>query len=421
MIYRYEFPEQFTELEQTDFSRYSGNIVLWGAGKLGSIVAHVLKQKGIEARAFVDILPAKQGTEFCCLKIISPEEFLRSYSDAVLIITTIGRDDVSQWLTEHSFTNWYDAWPLLLEFDFGDYGEQNQMYMVRMIDYYFRIMVRSLNLKRKHFADRLRVMVTSQCSLRCKECCTFVPYVKHPRNDDWEQTVSDIKTFLDAAKSVQEVELLGGEPLLHPCLSKIVTALKNEPRIDQISVITNGTILPESALIEALKADSRTIFRISSYGNLSSRIDDIVPLLQHNGIRYEIIDYKTWYKNSEIKLLNETDAELRKKFNRCMEGCGMVSWRGRLFCCLTLPFLVEEGIFPEANDNFYDMRRKDLDHQQLIDEIRDYIDRSNTDQYVDACRYCTGKSTANFEQPVSVAEQAKGLLEMPVPQINEKQ
>ena len=264
-------------------------------------------------------------------------------------------------------------------------------------------------------------MVTSQCSLRCKECCTFVPYVKHPRNDDWEQTVSDIKTFLDAAKSVQEVELLGGEPLLHPCLSKIVTALKNEPRIDQISVITNGTILPESALIEALKADSRTIFRISSYGNLSSRIDDIVPLLQHNGIRYEIIDYKTWYKNSEIKLLNETDAELRKKFNRCMEGCGMVSWRGRLFCCLTLPFLVEEGIFPEANDNFYDMRRKDLDHQQLIDEIRDYIDRSNTDQYVDASRYCTGKSTANFEQPVSVAEQAKGLLEMPVPQINEKQ
>lgn len=412
MIYRYEFPDQFAGLERTDFSQYSGKLVLWGAGKIGGIVAHILKEKGIEALAFVDMLPAKQGSEFCGLKIISPEDFLRDYRDCVLVITTVGRDEVAAWLGERGFANWYDAWPLLLEFDFGDYSEQNQMYMARMISYYFRTVARSLGLKRQYLVNRLRVMVTSRCSLRCKECSAFVPYVTAPCDDEWDKVVLDIQKFLDAAEAIQEVELFGGEPLVHPDLSKIVGALKNEPRIAQISIITNGTILPEHRLVEAMKADPRIIFRISSYGSLSSKMEDIVPILLENGIRHEIIDYKTWYKNSEIKLLCETDDELRKKFNCCMEGSGMVSWKGRLYFCTMLPFLLDEGVFPAAVGNFYDMRNDGLEYKQSLKEIYRYVDRCNTDRYVDACRYCTGKSTTNFKQAVPVAEQVKGILKM---------
>lgn len=412
MMYRYDFPDQFEGLERTDFSQYSGNIVLWGAGKIGSITAYLMKQQGIKVLAIVDILPAKQGTKFCGLDVISPQELLQRYRNAEVVITTVGRNDVVEWLTEQKFTAWHDVWPLLLEFDFGDYSDQNQMYMSRMIGYYFRTVARALELKRKFLVNRLRVMVTSRCSLRCKECSVFVPYVQHPQDDSWEQIISDIKTFLDAVSALQEVELWGGEPLLHPNLPEIITALANEPRIHQISVITNGTILPDEKLIKSLKTDPRIIFRISCYGALSSKLKEAEGLMQENHIRCEIINYKTWYKNSEIKVLNETDEELRKKFNCCMEGNGIAVWRGKLCFCATLPFLLEAGAFPESDENYYDIRRTDLERTQMIAGIYQYAERANTDRYIDACRYCTGKTSTNFSQVMPVAEQTKILLKI---------
>lgn len=413
MIYKYELPEQFSGLEKTNFAQFSGNIVLWGAGKIGSIVAHIFKQKGIKALAFIDSSPLKQGTEFFGLKVISPDTFFQDYGNTELVITTVDRDNVIDELTAHNFKAYYDVWPLLLEFDFTDYDYQNQMYMTRMIDYYFRTIARSLNLKNPYLVNRLRVMVTSRCSLRCKECSTFVPYVQNPQDDDWEKIVEDIKFFLDAVGKLQEIELFGGEPLLHLHLDKIVGCLKEEKRIKQISIISNGTIFPSQSLIDALQNDPRTIFRMSSYGKLSTKIERIEKTLYDKGIRYEVIDYKTWYKNSEIKLLNETDAELRKKFECCMQGSGLVCWMGKVFFCVTLPFLIEQGALPKADDNFFDMRNNNFSRSHLIEELHRYAERSNTDNYVDACRFCTGKSSTNFEHAIPVAEQVNVLLKVP--------
>lgn len=415
MVYKYSELDMFDGLERTDFSQYSGNIVLWGAGKIGSVTAHVLKQKGIKALAFVDMSVSKQGTKFCGLDIISPEVFFRDYKNSALIISNVDRANVINQLTSNGFSNWFDAWPLLTEFDFADYSEQNQMYMARMIDYYFREVARELGLKSRFLVHRLRVMITSRCTLNCKECSVYIPYVENHRDDnDWEQMVSDIKVFLDAAKELQEIELFGGEPLLHPDLHKIVSALKSEPRIHQISVITNGTILPNEQLIKALADDKRTIYRMSSYGNkLSTKIGETELILKQNNIRYEIIDYKTWYKNAEVKNLNESEDVVKKKFICCMEGSGLVYWCGKIYFCVALPFLLEINAFPQSDNNFFDMRNSGLKYNELVNKLYQYIDRSNTDQYVDACRYCTGKSSINFKQSVPVAEQAKGHLKMP--------
>jgi phosphoglycerate dehydrogenase-like enzyme len=80
MIYRYARPEMLEGLEKTDFAAHSGNLVLWGAGKLGSVVAHKLQFLGIEFLAFVDIDPEKQGGTFCGHKIISPDELRLRHS-----------------------------------------------------------------------------------------------------------------------------------------------------------------------------------------------------------------------------------------------------------------------------------------------------------------------------------------------------
>lgn len=413
MIYKYDEIDMFDGLERPDFSKYSGNLVLWGAGKIGSITAHVLKQKGIKAIAFVDMSKSKQGTKFCGLDIISPEDFFANYKTSHLIITTVDRPGVLNQLNINGFSDWDDAWPLLEEFEFGDYDDQNQMYMVRMIDYYFREVARELGLKSRFLAHRIRVMVTSRCTLNCKECCAFVPYLKNHHDDDWEKIVADIKVVLNAVNEFQEVELYGGEPMLNSDLPKIVVALRREPKIGQISIISNGTVLPSDELIQAILQDKRVIFRVSSYGSLSTKLKEVENILKQNNIRHEIIDYKTWYKNSQIKKMDETEDEIKRKFVSCMEGCGLVYWSGKIYLCQTLPFLLEVNAFPHSDENCFEIRNSTLAHDELVEKLRDYIARSTTDNYIDACKYCTGKSTSNFKQAVLVAEQAKGQLKMP--------
>jgi hypothetical protein len=152
---------------------------------------------------------------------------------------------------------------------------------------------------------------------------------------------------------------------------------------------------------------------MSSYGKLSTKLSEAEDILRDNGIRCEVIDYKTWYKSSEIRPFNETGAALRKKFNCCMQGCGLLYWCGKLFYCATLPFLIEVNAFPKSSENYYDIRNETIDRVRLLDEICVYADRANTDRFIDACRYCSGKTSSNFEHSVPVAEQVKGIIKIP--------
>ena len=407
MTYRYSMPEMLEGLERPDFTQFSGNIVLWGAGKIGSVVAHVLKQKGITALAFVDINERKQDTVYCGLPIISPESFLKNYSNAHLIITTVGRDDVVEWLKTNHFSLYYDAWSLLLEFDFGDYSEQNQMYMVRMIDRYFRTILRCYKINPKYVAERLKSIITSKCSLRCKECIMAMPFLKSSRHISCDEVILDIKTVLDAIGHFDDLELFGGEPFLHPELDKIIAGLHNESRVNTICIATNGTLLPTPESIEAMKRDSRILIRVSNYGSISKKCAELEELLNKNNVSYETKNFTNWYKRPLFGKTDENDVALTKKFMACMNGCGPLIWDGKLFLCACPWVFIETAQPIEANDSFLDLRNDDISSSELKQSIYDYINRTNTGKFITACRYCSGSPNADFANEIPAAKQFK--------------
>ncbi len=98
----------------------------------------------------------------------------------------------------------------------------------------------------------LRVSVTDRCNIRCRYCMPEAEYVWLPR--------ASILSFEEIARlagifsrvGVSKVRLTGGEPLLRQQLDHLIALLRQNPRLTDLALTTNGILLARTA--RALKA-----------------------------------------------------------------------------------------------------------------------------------------------------------------------
>ena len=67
------------------------------------------------------------------------------------------------------------------------------------------------------------------------------------------------------------------------------------------------------------------------------------------------------------------------------------------------------GVFPDSADNYIDL----LDDHDFTQRLNRFLKRRNTDEYMDACRYCSGAKFLHFEERVPVAVQTKEVMTFP--------
>lgn len=100
--------------------------------------------------------------------------------------------------------------------------------------------------------DYLRISVTDRCNLRCLYC------TPSGKTKPWGRgevlSYEEIKRFVEAAvgAGISKVRLTGGEPLIRKDLAKLVGMFSALPGLRDISITTNGLLLPECG--SALKA-----------------------------------------------------------------------------------------------------------------------------------------------------------------------
>lgn len=87
------------------------------------------------------------------------------------------------------------------------------------------------------------VEVCEHCNLNCKGCGSLAPIAKKEFLD-LEQYERDMK-HLSALSSgeVHHINLLGGEPLLHPEIHRILNITRDSFPIGEIRIVTNGILL----------------------------------------------------------------------------------------------------------------------------------------------------------------------------------
>jgi FkbM family methyltransferase len=84
-------PGDVREWERTAFDRLSGGrpLVLMGSGGLGRRALAGLRRSGLEPLAFADNNPARQGTAYDGLRILSPEDAAREFGARAVFVVTI--------------------------------------------------------------------------------------------------------------------------------------------------------------------------------------------------------------------------------------------------------------------------------------------------------------------------------------------
>ena len=93
----------------------------------------------------------------------------------------------------------------------------------------------------------LRISVTDRCNLRCVYC--MPPEGVPPRSHDAILRYEEIETVVRAAAllGINKVRLTGGEPLVRLGIVDLVRMLARIPGIDDLSMTTNGLLLPRYA------------------------------------------------------------------------------------------------------------------------------------------------------------------------------
>ena len=408
MIYKYAHPEYFKDWEKPDFNQIKEPIILWGAGMAGGAADHCMKKMGVEYVAFCDTAKDKWGIRYCGHEVISPDELQKRYPTAVVIITSIYYDSIYGMARERGYTEIYDCHSLFMDVDFSGYDFwATKEYIIRIIEQCL-VGVREQKTSRGR-VDQIYLGITTKCSLRCRDCSMFIPYVASPCHYDSNDIMADLNKVLNSLQHVRTVYFFGGEPLLHPHLGNMVHSLKDENRIDRISIITNGTILPGEDVLRAMRDEKRFWVRISDYGILSRKKNELIKILEQYGIRYEVTNYTFWLSPSKIGKSDDNEEQLAEKFRLCTLGHDMILMNRRGYLCNTGSAVCNMGALPESLRNYIDL----LDDHDFTQKLNSFIKRLGTGEYLDACRYCSGSPCIHFEGKVPVAIQAKELLKFP--------
>jgi GTP 3',8-cyclase len=95
---------------------------------------------------------------------------------------------------------------------------------------------------RKH--DYLRISVTDRCNLRCTYCMGAEGVTQIPHRDilTYEEILQVVKA--GAALGISRIRLTGGEPLVRKDLTALVHQISRVPGIKDLSLTTNGILLP---------------------------------------------------------------------------------------------------------------------------------------------------------------------------------
>ena len=247
--------------------------------------------------------------------------------------------------------------------------------------------------KRKHDPDKLLhldLVITECCSLKCRDCSNLMQYYKHPENIATESIINDLDTLLGSVH-IGELKILGGEPFVNQKgLCEVLRFLseKHSSSVDTISIITNGTIIPDGECLNTIKDNPKTQVVFSNYGSLSTHQDEFIRLCDDNKIRYNVIDESFyWFDFGRPIEYDESDAYVYRQYKQCYNRkyCNTL-YRGGLYACPRQAHGIRLGLIPDSKDEYVDLY--DPSFQNADDLKRAVFRFSNRKAALTACRYC---------------------------------
>lgn len=186
----------------------------------------------------------------------------------------------------------------------------------------------------------LVVNICDHCNLNCKGCDHFSPIAeqKYYDVDEIVDSVSQLRKIID--DSVNLISVMGGEPLLHPELPKILESIRHIFPNTEIWLSTNGTLLlTQSDTFWNILKESDICINVTKYP-IEFDYDSAEGVARSNGVRYQYYHGGTVEKTmGHYPIDLEGKQDPTDSFLRCFHAnntCNMLQ-HGRLYTCTIAP------------------------------------------------------------------------------------
>ncbi len=257
----------------------------------------------------------------------------------------------------------------------------------------------------------LEYHIADHCNLRCDHCCSFSPILKKWFADPLEFE-SDLRA-VSRAVSPQFLKVVGGEPLLHPELERLLVTAKSLAVGRCLQLTTNGFLLERLTPRAWESIDMLTVSLYPDPALPKDRIRSIAREARKRNIEvsWKVQDKFTCLDRSEVAGREETE----KTFLGCWirHRCHSIK-KGRFYSC-TRPqyaqkFAPDRGKFLEdgiaVNDADADaLAVKIKQHLERIEPLRTCFLCHGGDAPLDTHRQLTARSVqAKREQMVAISE-----------------
>lgn len=246
------------------------------------------------------------------------------------------------------------------------------------------------NFQRKEMIPILDLHLADHCNLNCRGCDNFSPLAK--------ETYADPKVFeKDCARMaeltqgrIREIQLLGGEPLLHPQIIRLLEIVRKYFPSNTVSIVTNGILLQKQTDEFWTSCRENKIQLIVTKYPISVDYQKIEQLAIKQGIVF------SFYGNTEsvdksmqcLPLDLEGKQDAYDSFARCYRANRCISLdNGKLYTCSLIPYVkyfnshFKQSLMVSEKDYI------DIYQINYNDEILDFI--SNPMPF---CRYCNPKA-----------------------------
>lgn len=343
----------------------------------------------IKIKYMVDNDQKKQGTLKKSISIFSPEKLREEKCNIKIIIASDSYYAISKQLCKMGFQE--------------DTHFVSHSKVLSAWKWYYEKLV---------WLMRTDIMITTRCTLNCEHCNMLMPYYKLQYNKSFEEIQNDLDKYFNIVDFVVTFQIVGGEIFLHPQLYKILNYIcsKYSGKIHNILIVTNGTIIPSSEILD-ICSNFNVAFSISDYTdnvNYRVKITRLAELLNRKRIKFRITKSDWVDFGSPLISKNLSEEQLITYFNKCrapFRGLG----NGRVYYCHLNYSAVCAGIVQENENDYFDLNiendKKELCSLELLKFDMGYTKLG----YITFCQNCNGCGAMNNRNVKSGIQKSKEI------------
>ena len=229
-----------------------------------------------------------------------------------------------------------------------------------------------------------QVHIADNCNLNCRGCSTFAPLC----NNDSLTNISSFERDIEQIGKltggiVEELLLMGGEPLVHPDVVSFLEISRKYIKIGEITLLTNGILLlKQDEIFWKCCRDNKIKIGITPYP-IKLDYERIIEIAKKYSIELEyfFVGDKTSFRKFPVNI--KGNANVAKNFRKCLNSKCTTLREGKMYSCY-LPSCI---VF--LNNYFgQDFKVSERDYIDIYtvnskDEILDF-----TCKPTPFCRYC---------------------------------